>query len=76
MYEDAVQHACGTANQLDAIVTRNLNDFKNASWPVSPGGFLNHVKAHNRRAVRFPQRFIDDLRRQTDIVRVIQDTCP
>lgn len=25
-YEDAVQHACATAYQLDAIITRNLED--------------------------------------------------
>lgn len=41
-YEDAVQHASATANQLDAIVTRNLDDYKNATLPVfSPTDFLN-----------------------------------
>lgn len=45
-YEDAVQHACATAGQLDAIVTRNLEDYKNASLPVfAPADFLNHIKA-------------------------------
>ena len=41
-YEDAVQHASATANHLDAIVTRNLDDYKNATLPVfSPTDFLN-----------------------------------
>jgi len=45
-YEDAVQHACATANQLDAIVTRNLDDYRNASLPVfAPTDFLNHLKS-------------------------------
>jgi predicted nucleic acid-binding protein len=40
-YEDAVQHACATASQLDAIVTRNLDDYKGATLPVySPADFL------------------------------------
>src|SRR4051794_34526280 len=30
-YEDAVQHACAAAAQLDGIVTRNLADYKNAT---------------------------------------------
>lgn len=41
-YEDAVQHACAEAESLDAIVTRNLADYKNATLPVySPQDFLN-----------------------------------
>jgi len=45
-YEDAVQHACATASHLDAIVTRNLDDYKNATLPVfAPADFLNHIKA-------------------------------
>jgi predicted nucleic acid-binding protein len=41
-YEDAVQHASATASHLDAIVTRNLDDYKNATLPVfSPTDFLN-----------------------------------
>jgi predicted nucleic acid-binding protein len=45
-YEDAVQHASATAAGLDAIVTRNLEDYKNASLPVySPVDFLNQLKA-------------------------------
>jgi len=44
-YEDAVQHACAAAAGLDAIVTRNLGDYKNATLPVfSPPDFLNHLK--------------------------------
>lgn len=43
-YEDAVQHASATANSLDAIVTRNLKDYKNATLPVfSPTDFLNQL---------------------------------
>ena len=44
-YEDAVQHACATAAGLDAIVTRNLDDYKNAALPVfAPTDFLTHLK--------------------------------
>jgi predicted nucleic acid-binding protein len=43
-YEDAAQHASATASHLDAIVTRNLKDYKNATLPVfSPTNFLNQV---------------------------------
>lgn len=43
-YEDAVQHACATASGLDAIITRNLVDYKNATLPVfSPTDFLNQL---------------------------------
>jgi predicted nucleic acid-binding protein len=45
-YEDAVQCASAMASQLDAIVTRNLDDYKNATLPVfSPTDFLNHLMA-------------------------------
>ena len=45
-YEDAVQHASAVASRLDAIVTRNLEDYKNATLPVfAPADFLNHLKA-------------------------------
>lgn len=45
-YEDAVQHASAEAIKLDAIVTRNLDDYKNATLPVySPVDFLSHLKA-------------------------------
>jgi hypothetical protein len=40
-YEDAVQHASATASGLDAIVTRNLTDYKGATLPVfSPANSL------------------------------------
>jgi predicted nucleic acid-binding protein len=45
-YEDAVQHACAVAAGLDAIVTRNLADYKNATLPVySPTDFLDHLNS-------------------------------
>lgn len=44
-YEDAIQHACAEAENLDVIVTRNLSDYKNATIPVySPADFLNLLK--------------------------------
>lgn len=40
-YEDAVQHACATANAIDIIITRNLKDYRRATVPVfSPAAFL------------------------------------
>ncbi len=40
-YEDAVQVASAIAANLDAIVTRNLSDYKNSPLPVySPSDFL------------------------------------
>lgn len=40
-YEDAVQHVCATASQLDAIITRDPKDFEGATMPVlSPSEFL------------------------------------
>jgi len=40
-YEDAVQHECAAAENLDAIVTRNAKDFKNSSVKIySPSEFL------------------------------------
>ncbi len=45
-YEDAVQHCCATAEGLDAIVTRNVSDFTNATLPVfTPTDFLAHLKS-------------------------------
>jgi predicted nucleic acid-binding protein len=45
-YEDAVQHACAVASGLDAIVTRNLGDYENATLPVfSPAAFLTRLKS-------------------------------
>ena len=43
-YEDAVQYAAAAASKLDAIVTRNLKDYGNATLPVfSPAGFLSQL---------------------------------
>lgn len=40
-YEDAVQHASATASGLDAIVTRNIADYRRATLPVfTPADFL------------------------------------
>lgn len=41
-YEDAVQHECATTENLDAIVTRNVKDYVNASIKIySPNEFLH-----------------------------------
>lgn len=46
-YEDAVQHCCATASSLEAIITRNTRDYKNATLPIfTPTEFLNHLKFH------------------------------
>jgi predicted nucleic acid-binding protein len=43
-YEDAVQHASATTSGLDAIVTRNLADYKGATLPVfSPAHFITQL---------------------------------
>lgn len=43
-YEDAVQHASAAANQIDVIVTRNLEDYVGATLPVySPKDFLKRL---------------------------------
>lgn len=40
-FEDAVQHECAVAENLDAIVTRNLKDYKDSRVKVySPSEFL------------------------------------
>jgi predicted nucleic acid-binding protein len=45
-YEDAVQHSSVAASGLDAIVTRNLKDYKNATLPIfSPMDFLAKLKS-------------------------------
>jgi len=45
-YEDAVQHACATAGGMDAIVTRNLDDYRNATLPVySPTELLDRLNS-------------------------------
>lgn len=47
-YEDAVQHACAAASGLDAVVTRNLEDYKNAVLHVfSPDGLLKHLQINS-----------------------------
>ena len=44
-YEDAVQHECAVAENLDAIVTRNIKDYKNASLKVySPSEFIQFLQ--------------------------------
>ena len=44
-YEDAVQHECAIAENLDAIVTRNLKDYKNSTVKVySPTEFLQFLQ--------------------------------
>jgi len=44
-YEDAVQHECAVAENLDAIVTRNTKDYKNSSVKVySPSEFLQFLQ--------------------------------
>ncbi len=41
-------HASAAANGLDTIVTRDINDFKNATLPVfSPTDFLVKVKSRS-----------------------------
>ena len=45
-YEDAVQYACAEADGLEAIVTRNVDDYKNAKLPVfTPNDFLQHLRS-------------------------------
>lgn len=45
-YEDAAQHASATAAKLDAIVPRNVSDYKHATLRVfTPTDFLNHLKS-------------------------------
>lgn len=44
-YEDAVQHECAIAENLDAIVTRNKKDFKNSTITIySPDEFLQFLQ--------------------------------
>ena len=43
-YEDAVQHASAAASQLDAIVTRDAQDYAQATLPIlSPMDFLKQI---------------------------------
>lgn len=40
-FEDAVQHASATTSGLEAIITRNTDDFDKATLPVfAPDGFI------------------------------------
>jgi len=44
-YEDAVQYACAEAAGVEALVTRNVNDYENVKLPVlTPNDFLRRVK--------------------------------
>lgn len=44
-YEDAVQYACAEASGVEAIITRNSSDYKDATLPVfSPTDFLAKLK--------------------------------
>jgi len=44
-YEDAVQHSSATAESVDAIVTRNVRDYKNSTLAVyTPEDFLTRLK--------------------------------
>lgn len=44
-YEDAVQHESAVTENIDAIVTRNTKDFKNASVKIfSPNEFLQFLQ--------------------------------
>ena len=48
-FEDAVQHASATAIGLDAIVTRDLDDYREATLPVfSPRDFLNKLQSESK----------------------------
>jgi hypothetical protein len=43
-YEDAVQHASAAASQLDAIITRNVNDYRNAALRIiTPADLLRQL---------------------------------
>ena len=43
-YEDAVQHECAASENLNAIITRNTKDYKNASVKIySPTEFLQVI---------------------------------
>lgn len=44
-FEDSIQLACATIAQLDAIVTRDRQDFQNSSLPAySPTEFLSQFQ--------------------------------
>jgi predicted nucleic acid-binding protein len=47
-FEDGVQHASAAASQLDAIITRNVGDYAQATLPVfTPTDFLAHLAQQN-----------------------------
>lgn len=40
-FEDAIQHFCAIENKCDAIITRNISDFKDSEIPVyTPAQFI------------------------------------
>ena len=44
-YEDAVQHECAVVENLDAIVTRNVKDYKNSTVKIyAPTDFLHFLQ--------------------------------
>ena len=48
-YEDAVQHESAVLAGLEAIVTRDIHDYKYSTLPVfSPDGFLQHLKSNQQ----------------------------
>ena len=48
-YEDAVQHESATAAGVEAIVTRDIHDYKYATLPVfTPEDFLQHLKSQQQ----------------------------
>ncbi len=48
-YEDAVQHESATAAGVEAIVTRDIHDYKYATLPVfTPEGFLQRLKSQQQ----------------------------
>ena len=45
-YEDSVQVACALSSQLDAIITRDVEDFGDMSLPIfSPANFLERLSS-------------------------------
>ena len=45
-YEDAVQYLSAAAIGLDAIITRNVGDYRNSTLPVfTPDAFLQHLNS-------------------------------
>lgn len=47
-YEDAVQHESATARKPDALVTRNLDDYRHATLEVlTPADFLARLAANS-----------------------------